>query len=213
MTTNTITFTIRPRFCKKFNFSIGIETPNFQGSISSSEYVQIVENSIKNWETSLQTFSSTDTKHNHLAKFDFNIHEQIIDSDDIQIRWWPSNTLNGRMIPDNRIGEVTQGYIFISQQKLVNENLGQEQVRFPKEVHTKEQIESIIMHEFGHVLNIGDCTDSRDLMSHGGPITPNTNRKLSNLDLEMVSMTFQKNYVPGTSDSFHNREYSEWKAI
>ena len=84
MTTNDITFTIRPRFWKKSNFSIGIETPNFQGSISSSEYVQIVEDSIKNWEASLQAFSYTDTMHSHLAKFDFNIHEQIINSDDIQ---------------------------------------------------------------------------------------------------------------------------------
>lgn len=208
----TIDFQIFPQIWSKTTFNVGIDIPMLTDSISVDEYQKTVRESIKIWEDSLHRFSLTDSQHSHLANFSFTINDRLSYSDDIQVRWWSSHPdKNGLTVTLPTENVSPRSFIFISQQKLDLKNLAGRPTFFSGEVHNCEQIKSIAMHEFGHVLNIADCSDCRDLMSHGGPQTPNTNRKLSNFDLEIVSMTFRSGYAPSNQFVTIQKPYKEWK--
>jgi len=197
---------IKPRYWTKTKFKVGIEQPSQIDSISSGEYKKLVKEAFGIWEDKLHSFAKTETEHNHLQNFSFNLHDGLLDTDDIHIKWWTSNDMNGLMEPDNNQGEVKLATIYISQKKPAGN------------IHTSDEIRSIVIHETGHVLNIGHCYYQKDLMFTANlgvqsPPQPDPSRQISNLDLEVVSDTFRAGYTPPADDTSRTMDLSEWHPV
>jgi len=200
-------------YWSKNNFKIGISgTKNT--SISENEYQECVEDAISVWEATLKQFVKDNQQYSNLSNIQFDVHRGLDDDDDIRFRWWYSHEDNGRTFFNPLMWEIKTVNIFIAKHNgPIRETMEQSLPTDPIILRNVEQIKSIAIHELGHALGLGHCSYFKDLMFTGGQNQPDPRRKISSLDLQVLSQLFSTMGNQNSTSLTYSIKDTDWVSV
>ncbi len=202
------------RWCS-FDFSVGVHSAgdgiNHEGVVEIPEknYFELVKNAIDKWHNAIQK-----SKYEHIRKINFKVEPYENDKEgcyNIIIHWDNEKEqsfghASHAPYPDVDCATIQRAYIHIS--KNVVDTSGQ------KTFMSKEDVESILTHEFGHALGLGHCSYFRDMMFQSNTDRPRKNRQISTVDLKLLSELFTN--LDDSSLPYpitHTHPFDDWKEI
>jgi len=208
-----------PNYWEKSEFTVGIYDTKPTESISTEEYRNLAIEAIEIWNRTLHNFALNNSQYNHLENIKFTIAENVTGNEDIQIKWWFSNPQNGLTVFNPPTEKTISATIYVAKNQGPDIPIMPENEFFvgdsPSVRRSPEQIRSVVLHESGHVLCLGHCSYLKDLMKTGTPIQPDPNRRISNLDLKLISKSFSTNLQDRINNM--NQTYTinelEWQAV
>lgn len=185
---------VLPNYWNKFEFTVSIFLPQDSKIITGSRYRELVIEAFEIWEKILHDYAKKHQECKHLEKIKFKISDTYQNNDDIQVNWNFSNPSNGLTSFDPSLGLITNSYIIIAKNhgplienmELPEEQYGNELI--PRDI---DQIRSAALHEIGHALGLGHCNFSKDLMYTFSDDQPDPQRRISNLDVEIICQKFR----------------------
>jgi len=178
------------KYWLKTKFKVWIKTPADSDSISGTRYRELAKEAIEEWKSVLDDFANSNQIHSRLGNIEFEIVDEC-DIADIRIAWNYSHQYNGFTRFEPPSGSIVFSRITIAKHHgPIIQNTGDPiPSNTTLEVRTQKEIKSVVKHEFGHALGLGHCSFSGDMM-YNLDQKPNTERKISKLDLEVLSQKF-----------------------
>ncbi|MGB6463283.1 MAG: matrixin family metalloprotease, partial [Nitrosotalea sp.] len=170
MSTDKIVIVALPNYWNKTRLTVGIVDTRATNLVSARQYHDLAIESIEIWQKTLNRFGTENNEFSNLAEIVLDVSEIVTGNEDIIVGWWFANPSNGRTQFEPVMGRIGRAQVFIAKchgPDIPNMDNFSEQIHGVPRIRTPEQIRSVILHEFGHVLGVGHCDYYKDMMATG----------------------------------------------
>jgi len=206
-----------PCFWDKKIISIGIlDTKPFM-SITTERYGELVKEGMEIWNKTLK-INCKKSEYQNLTDVQFTCTDDY-ENADVQIYWWFSHQDNGL----TNI-EYDQNHVAFRSMVMIAKNQGPNVPVMPPQGTTlnsaavprnEKQIGSVVVHELGHVLGLDHCNFSKDLMFTGTVGQPDPNRRISNINLQILNDLFSPSITDRINRTSKNLIFNDntWQSV